>query len=514
VIITERSTPLFAKGFGGRPRTTTARSVGRLSVIRSEEYSPALLLLEQHGCDVLSVNSNNSRVIAQPYVHYPGVIQIDSAADQGGCAQNQAVLNGAATSGGPSIVACSAKTVDPTPGCNPATGDYPSRIGIYALNFSRPPGDYVTSTYPIPPSYGDTEALAATRSGRQPLDAFYRRNIAALDTEAKTVLTGNGGLPPGCSTVAANSCTSTTTGLTWLVLNQSDCDTLGTTGPVNFFNPLVPVVPPRTMAQNVWFNCNLDVKTASPGLILAARHANVVVTGHLQVSGFFTITDPRTFYVGGKSTGNSIGLDIGNGGNLNVGNPVPGASCPPPTSLLGNYTRMVVGQGSFKMASGGTAHLCQTFVFLASGFGKVPAADGTPPCSCTGTSYLGTVSIGSGATVDWSAPNLISSRRPTLAEVELTSSPPPISPYEDLGLWTEAGGPSTISGGGSTHMAGVYFLGNANQFTLAGNAGANVYLSAQFISTRMKVTGGAVVNLVLNPSDAVPVVIPNMALVR
>jgi len=71
-----------------------------------------------------------------------------------------------------------------------------------------------------------------------------------------------------------------------------------------------------------------------------------------------------------------------------------------------------------------------------------------------------------------------------------------------------------MSGGGNSHMTGVFFLGNANAFTLAGNSGANVSLSAQFITRRMSVTGGATVNLVLNPFDAVPVVVNDMVLVR
>ena len=517
VTIRETQKPLFGKVFGADERTTTIRSVGRLSMISSEEYSPALLLLEQHGCDVLTVNSNNSRVIAQPYLQYPGVIQIDSANDNPSiCNQNQAVMNGAVTSGGPSILACSARTVNPTPGCNVATGDYPSRIGIYGLNFPHPPGNHVTSQYSSTlsqSSYGDTQAVPGAQAGRQPLDWMYRTNVKLLEDEAKSTLTNPGGRPPGCGAVANNSCTSSTTGRTWLVLNQAECDTLNSTSLVNFFNPLIPVIPARTAAQNIWFNCDLTVKTASPGVVLTALNANIVVTGQLAVTGWFSILDPRSVFIGGRATGNRIGLDLGNGSNLNIGNPIPGTNCPPPASL-GKYTKMVVGHGSFTMASGASARLCQTFLYMASGWGKLPASDGNAPCACNSSAYTGTVSIGSGAVVDWSAPNLINGRRPTRAEVNLAIEPSAVSPYEDLGLWTETGGPSTVSGGGNTRMAGVYFLGNADQFTLAGNAGANVYLSAQFISTRMKVTGGAVVNLVLNPFDAVPVVIPNIALVR
>ncbi|HEX7277161.1 MAG TPA: Tad domain-containing protein, partial [Acidimicrobiales bacterium] len=189
VIITEHTPPIFAQAFGSGERTTTIRSVGRISDLVSDEYSPALLLLERDGCNVLEVTGSNSRVFAQPYLQYAGVLQLDSA-NRGGCASNQAVLNGASTSGGPSIVVCSAKTIAPTPGCNLALGDRPSRIGMYALNF-QPPGAHTTT--PFPTHYGDTLAVRGARSGRDPLDRIYRTNIVDLDTEANGVL--NNGNP-------------------------------------------------------------------------------------------------------------------------------------------------------------------------------------------------------------------------------------------------------------------------------------------------------------------------------
>jgi hypothetical protein len=493
VIIKETRAPFFAGAAdAGEAKSTTIRSVGRLSDLRVEEYSPALLLLEEQGCDVLSVNSNNSRVFAQPYQSYPGVIQVDSSGS-GTCASNQAILNGAATSGGPSIMACSANSrvagclttangsTSPTAG----TGSNPSRIGMYALNFTHPAGDYLTSG---PGSYGDTTAVRASRSGRGPLDKVYRNNVVALDTQAKAVLTGNSGMPPGCTAIVANSCTAA--GRTWLVLQPTDCGALS-----SFFS-----VSGRTAAQNIWFNCNLAVGSA---LTLTASNAYIVITGQLTVTHTFAMHDPRTLYVGGSSSGNNIGLDVGNGGNLNVNNKTPTASCP--VSDPSAQATIVLGAGEFKVASGGVVHLCQSFAFLANGYGKVPATDGTSPCTCA---YTGKVNIGSGATVDWSASNRVDGRRPTTEEIQTTHR------FEDLGLWTEAGGAQSMSGGGGSQMTGVFFLGNADAFTLAGNSGANVYLSAQFISRRMKVTGGSTVNLVLDPTDSVPVVIYDMVLVR
>lgn len=505
VIIKERRGPIFATVFGGGEKTTTIRSVGRISNLVSEEYSPALLLLEREGCGVLEVNSNNSRVIAQPYLDYAGVIQVDSA-NRSGCASNQAVLNGAATSGGPSILACSAKTLNPTSGCNLALGNNPGRIGMYALNF-QPPGAYTTSG---PGTYGDVQAVRSARSGRDPLDQVYRENVRALDADSKSVITGNAGKPPGCSTVLNNKCTGN--GVPWLVLQQADCDTLSTSNLVNFFNPLLPVIPDRKLAQNIWFNCDLLVKNSLLPLVLSGVDSYVVVTGTLKVDSTFAIVDPRTVFIGGTAAGNGIGLDIGNGGNFNVNNPSPTVDCVVPAVV--KSTRMVVGNGEFKMGSGGVVHLCQTFVFMASGYDKVPATDGTVPCSTPCSGYKGKIQVGSQAVVDWTAPNKIMGRRPTPVEVLLTSIPAPVSPYEDLALWTEAGGAQAMSGGGNSQMTGVFFLGNADAFVLTGNSGANVSLSAQFITTRMKVTGGATVNLVLNPFDAVPVVVYEMALVR
>ncbi|MCA1842543.1 MAG: Tad domain-containing protein [Actinobacteria bacterium] len=508
VIITERRTPLFGGVTHSGQRSTTIRSVGRLSSIVDLDFNPALLLLEQHRCSVLTVNSNGARVIAQPYQDHPGVIQIDSADDQGGCASNQAVLNGAATAAGPSIVVCSARTANPTPGCNPATADKPSRVGLYALNFAHPAGDYVTSDYPS--TYGDTQAVRSAQSGRTPLDAIYRTNVRALDADAQSVLTGNGGLPPGCGPPVLNLCTGSN-GLTWLVLRGTDCNSLAT-----FFSPVLN--PGRTALPNIWFDCGSsgDLSVNTP-LTLTGPDAFVVVVGQLQVSSTFAMTDPRKVYIGGRSSGNKIGLDIGNGANFNVNNLVAAADPTLPCTLpaVVKTDTVVVGNGSFNMASGGAAHLCQSFVFMASGYGKVPATDGTPPCGSPCSGYLGTVGIGSGATVDWTAPNLVSGRRPTQAEVLGLPGAGLSTPYEDLGLWTEAGGnTNSIGGGGNSRMTGVYFLGNADSFTLAGNASGSVSLSAQFISTSMKVTGGSTVNLVLSPYDTVPVVIYQLVLVR
>lgn len=484
VIVTRARAPSFAQVAGFGSTTTRARSVGRLKAIETVDFVAALQLLEEHKCNVLQTGGANTRVIAQPFGDYPGTIQIDSADDAGSCPSP--IINGQATSGGPSILACSANSTQAD--CLPGTGTRASRIGMYALNFSRPPSE-MTSGYPS--TYGDTPAQASPRTGRTFADKRFRQNVANLDAQVKTILAAS--TPPGCGPILLNSCTGSD-GRTWLVLQPLDCGTLSV-----FF-----AVPGRSTAQNVWFNCDLNVGDT---LSLTAADSYVVITGQLAVGGTFTIKDPRQFYIGGKATGNKVGLDI-SGGTLNV-NLATTSACAARTGA-GHAVRMVVGNGSFKVGSGAAVHMCQTFVEMASGYGKVPATDGTSPCqTATCSNYTGTVSVSSGSTVDWSAPNEISGRLPSASELTTTNQ------FEDRALWTEAGGNTNgISGNGSTNMSGAFFLPNADAFNLAGGGALPVYLSAQFIATSMKVTGGATVSLVPNPLDSVPTSVYKTLLVR
>ncbi|HEX8771002.1 MAG TPA: Tad domain-containing protein [Acidimicrobiales bacterium] len=483
VIVTQRQAPLFGGVIGGGDTTLKIRSVGRLHGVQTSDYVAALQLLERHKCGVLQTGGANTRIVAQAFGSYPGVIQIDSADDAGSCPQP--MLNAQATSSGPSVVACS--TNSQLAACSPGVGANPSRIGMYALNLSRPPGDIASS---FPSTYGDTAARATAQTGRGQVDARYRQNLVNLDSNAKSILTGNSGRPPGCTAVVNNGCTGN--GLSWLVLEQADCNSL-----VTFF-----LVPGRTLAPRIWFHC--DLKVTAP-LALVAPASTIVVTGQLTVSSAFTIADARTIYVGGKSGANAIGVDVGGATSVLNVNMASAVSCVTRVGA-GHATKFVIGNGSLKVASGATAHLCQTFVYMASGYDKIPATDGTTPCSC---SYSGTINVTSGGFVDWSAPNEITDRSPTTSELASTN------PYEDLALWTEAGGNTNgMTGGSATSLSGVYFLPNADAFNLAGGGSLPIYLSAQFISTTLKVTGGATINLVPNPNDSVPVMTYSNLLVR
>ena len=55
---------------------------------------------------------------------------------------------------------------------------------------------------------------------------------------------------------------------------------------------------------------------------------------------------------------------------------------------------------------------------------------------------------------------------------------------------------------------------NAAAFSLTGGGALPIRLSAQFVTTRLSVTGNATINLVPNPEDSIPVRIYTTLLVR
>lgn len=496
VILTERQAPAFAQAGGGQPTNVRVRSVGRLNAEETLDFVAALQLLDRHNCDVLVTGGSGTKVIAQPYDTYPGTIQIDSdGGPLGNCTSNKRILVGGDTSGGGTIVACSTNGL-PAHGCQPTTGANKSRIGIYAANFK--PAAQVTSNYSASgvTSYGDTMAKPSPRTGRKYVDERYRQNLITLDQEVKGMLNGTNPYPPGCLTTTVPGGIGTCIGLgsvTWLVVEG--CSSL--------IQSTLNLDLVSRAFKHIWFRCDLGV---SVPLTLSGAGSFIVVTGQLAVSSNFTITDPRKVFVGGRATGNLIGMDL-SGGTLNM-NTGGAAACATRTGA-GYANRLVVGKGSFKAGSGATVRMCQTFIYLASGYDKVPATDGTFPCSSPCSGYSGTMSISSGATTDLTAPNEITGRLPTAAELANTN------PFEDLGLWTEAGGGTNgMAGGASTVLTGVFFLPNAAAFSLTGGGTLPIRLSAQFVSTRLSVTGNATINLVPNPADSIPVTIYTTLLVR
>jgi hypothetical protein len=206
---------------------------------------------------------------------------------------------------------------------------------------------------------------------------------------------------------------------------------------------------------------------------------NITVTGNwvIDCSGGLTINNGTTLTFSGGNVIFRGGLKLLNGGtvNVNTANPrsaLPSTCLPPEDALpcIGEsaatsawvaFTRgdLEFGGGTFN-ANHTTVHLGDSSVVKGSG--------GSPPA--------------------WTAPSE--------------------GPFTGLALWAEAPGAYTVSGGSGVSLQGTFFTPNADELTLTGGGNWGQQ-NAQFISYRLKVTGGS--NLTLSPDRTSAVQTPPRA---
>ncbi|WP_421120746.1 hypothetical protein ACE2AJ_05435 [Aquihabitans daechungensis] len=92
-------------------------------------------------------------------------------------------------------------------------------------------------------------------------------------------------------------------------------------------------------------------------------------------------------------------------------------------------------------------------------------------------------------------------------------SAPTEGPFAGLALWAEAPGAFTISGGAGVTLRGTFFTPFADELTLTGG-GDWGQQNAQFISYRLKVSGGSILAMAPDPSVAVNLPPPAATLIR
>lgn len=485
VIVSESRTPGFAGVFPGQggARTTRVRSVGRIVPGGPGDEPASLVLLERHDCRAARTQGSDTRIIVASIPASgstpaaSGVIQADSLGD-GSCPGGQRILEGAATSGGPAIVARHAR--DPL---NFATIQKEARIGIYGKLFGAP-----QSHTAWPASIGEPDPTGFRQVGRGAADASFLENVRQLETDATTMVNRTT-LPPGFTNASG------TPGLN-----------LGCT--IN--NPT-----PVTGASKLWFNCPGGLVVNN--LTINSADAEIVINGPLEINApGFTVRDVQKLWVKGKSTGNNRGIQMGSGAQFIVNND-GFATCPArfassPTART-NVNTLFLKEGTF-LAGQTTLRLCQTHVYLRGARaaatpsylpGAVTPPPNLPPEPANNNS-LGSINVGANSVVDWTAPNELD-LRPTAAELA-------VHKFEDLALWTEASDTSVLNGGGGMNLSGIYFLPNANPFTITGNAGQSITLDAQFFVRKLDVTGNSTLTMTPNPENQLPVSGTIVALVR
>lgn len=154
-------------------------------------------------------------------------------------------------------------------------------------------------------------------------------------------------------------------------------------------------------------------------------------------------------------------------------------------------------------------HLCQTTVLMSEGYNSttcpLPASTASPGNAPYTNSCAGAINIGGQGSMDWTAPNIVPGKAAQADWDQL----------EDLALWTETSAGNRIGGGGTMAVSGVFFLPNADPFSLSGNGTQSNGANAQFIARRLEANGQGTLFMKPNPYDVVTIPgLPTAGLVR
>jgi len=469
VIIAETEQPSFARAASSGLMGTRIRSVGRITQTIDIRAVIALLLLERNDCNSLSINGTNAAIEVMGYQGHPGIIHADSIGNGANC--NNQVLNGAAVSTGgippyvgPGILADSAETGSPPE---------PGHVSVSALS-GLPGAVPARAATPCPitvkgssldPAIPFTCVTGSSRKGRINVDVNYRSRIAALqaDAAAKTAWTA---APDASWTPYVNGCSQ---------------------------------IPATVSAPKVFIKCSGSLPSA---ITFNAANQQVVFAQDLNGGQNITFVQPATVYVknGASRQGGLLSINAG-----------PSGTCA--DANRARATKFVISNGGFS-TNGGDLHLCGTMMLLGDATGSnanlppIPATNGVNPYN---NSFNGRINLQGNGALDWTAPNASD----TAIEWDQAAAQPFLDNFEDLAFWTEASDSSSLQGGGSNNMVGVFFLPNANPFTISGNGGQVIQSNAQFIVRKLVMGGNGLLRMRPNPNDAIAVpYFSNFELVR
>jgi hypothetical protein len=477
VIFQESTKPRLAKG---APLVTRVRTVARTTASSGGRASAALLILERKDCTAISVNSSNTFIQVKGFNDKPGVIHTDSNGTGTTCSATNPTILGK-FSAPPGVSARQSETGSPRiPGLITSVAGTGLGGAIQANATDGAAKVCAEKALPganpaVPPSACGA-AGGRSLTGRGPVDQRYLVGVTAAMftastqynlTPAAAALPANGYqvLPGGCNNIAGTSA---------LVKVYVDC-------------------PNGASFKDFTF----------------AAATTVVFNGDVKVSSTNTLSMPyvKRLYVRG-STGTNGGLQSSGTLKLNTGTAL---TCPTATPSTVPSAQLVVGTGSFSGGAQSTFHLCQTTVLLRSEQSGLCPLPPLPPTTGTGAAPFdsackGYVDVNAGGAMDWSAPNQRGACSTSCSWDDL----------EDLALWTEASQVSSIGGGASMDITGVFFLPNANPFIISGHGNQTNAANAQFVARKLQVQGQGTLYLRPNPDDSftLPLVTATYSLVR
>lgn len=529
VEITETADTHFAGVIGVHQQTTTVASVIRGSAESKSEKVAALLVLERTDCQALWTSGQGNVLVRKAGPSDPGILHADSfgttncsgSTSQAYVIYGTSVPSGNPRAGQPSIQVEGPATSPPTP-C-PGGGVHRGFLNVI-FPFSATAASVVDSgVCPAPTGGGITGRRFHEQRYNPTGDPTRTQTINKLRADSIALVTP----------VPATTLAQTMRNRGYVVFPDDGAD------------PIKPLLGPSGIATGpitggcttnttyvitnarVFINC--DPLNAT-NLTFTGTH--FTTAGALRVGSTNTLRFPNAAEIvvkgctAGNCKGNTTadsGIDINNGiFTINDGTATTCVSADPvvldregtaPTVLP---ARLVILKGRLSsVGANALIRMCQTTVYMADG-GPSPQHNtgGHPSCAavpCPLTNdFTGDVKT-QGRIVDWSAPNQSS----TLPAADAFPGP-----FEDLALWSEAGGStgsfdnnSKVGGNSTTSTSGVFFLPNG-LFEFNGKTDISQEFNAQFVARRLNLNGLGVLTMVPNPFDAVPTPFPSWRLIR
>lgn len=507
IIGQERSPGLGSLATAGSLKSAV-RSVGRVQTSPGG-YAPAMLLLQQSGCSVLSGANPNTKVyiegsVASNGLSQPGTIHADS--DATGCGNNSWVFNGKQSD---NIVAFAAPLVATPSQADPAK---PGQITLYGAGAGTAGHHFdngsnvcgTDSLFLLPVPAGRCPSRPPTLAGRvyrEPVDSRYLGGVQAIRDAAIAAFAA---APTYSRILSGGNCSNPQAVLNSWALTSADRVYVNCAN----FGPASPVV---INAGTIVFG----------GAVVNPASLSMPYATKVYIAGDAAVAKNKT----GLSLANNTAFSMHTDNNLSGGSCATTATGPESSSLTTNKAVLVIKNGVLNMTAG-QFRACYTTVVMLSGrggLGQNGCMPGSPsqaaPSSdpCTGSSYTpGTGQISqTGGSLDWTAPNqhalmVTSNGEPNSAYESAWSDP---NGPEDLAFWSESanGSPAyRLTGGGTLNLVGVFMIPNAQPLTLAGQF-AQKLVNAQFVTSSIELAGGAVITMKVDAGSAVS--LPRLELV-
>lgn len=485
VIIQEANQPGLGRIATSSDIVTKVRSVGRLTMSSGGEASAALLILERHDCPAVSLNSTNTFIEVKGFGAAPGVVHSDSDGSGVGCGAGQALQGKFASP--PGISSRQSETGTPrlpglitTVAASGTVGAVPANSTDGATKVCAEAASPVTSSS-VPPT---SCAAAGGRAlvGRGPVDRRYNISTGSGVQLAMSTAKAEYSKVPSASGVL--------TGYTVVGGSAKNCQNVTNTN--------------YTQTGAIFVDCPGGVNYKDFTFVNATT---VVFNGDVSVNATQTLSMPnvtRLYIMGSTATGGGLASS----GTLAV-NSGGATSCASRTTP--GSAQIVVGTGSFSGGAQSSFELCQTTVLMANDQTSVACPVPTPPVVGVGfapadNSCGGYVNVNAGGAMDWTAPN----------HVAAGATQTDWNNLEDLALWTEASHVSSIGGGASMNITGVFFLPNANPFIISGHGNQTIAANAQFVARKLQVQGQGTLYMRPDPNDSftLPVFVATFNLVR